>query len=51
MSAGEKQGVRERIEKYQQHLMKVDQKLANDPQKAREIARKAALRVEHGGQG
>ena len=48
---GEKQGVRERIDKYTEHLMKVDQKLANDPAKAREIARKTALRVEHGGQG
>lgn len=45
---GEKQGVREKIEKYQQHLMQHDQKLAADPAKAREIARKTALRVEHG---
>lgn len=45
---GEKQGVREAIDKFTRHLVENDRSLAKNPERAREIARNAALRTEHG---
>ena len=47
-SDGEKQGVRENIDRMTKHLVEHDPALARDPERARRIARDAALRVEHG---
>lgn len=43
---GEKQGQRERIDAFTKHLIETDRSCARDPEKAREIARGAALRSE-----
>jgi len=43
---GEKQGVREKIDRFTAHLIKVDRSLT--PDQARKIATDAARRVEHG---
>lgn len=43
---GEKQGVREKIDRFTEHLIKVDRSLT--PERAKQIATDAARRVEHG---
>lgn len=44
--SGEKPGVREKIDRFTEHLVKVDKSLS--PEQARKIATDAARRVEHG---
>lgn len=46
--SGEKRGVRDSIDRFTEHLIKHDPKLANDKARARKIATDAARRVEHG---
>lgn len=50
MGDGEKQGTREKIDRFTEHLIQNDRSLAKNPERAREIARGAALRNEGGHQ-
>lgn len=46
MGNGEKEGAREKIDNFTKHLIDTDRSLAKNPERAREIARGAALRAE-----